>query len=170
MDAFLGDKKEEKRGVNKVMLTAVLTAALLVAGGVWLLTLTPNREEQKQQLLEGAFLEGSPEFESYTNNIIITTNTDRTSQSRLGIGTIQMAIHGYIRNKGNRAINGLEVNVGVVDMKNKVIREKKTMVVPIQSPTLSPNETIEVFVPLDGFSEADDRANVRWKVTAIRFQ
>jgi len=170
MDAFLGDKKEEKRGVNKVMLTAVLTAALLVAGGVWLLTLTPNREEQKQQLLEGAFLEGSPEFESYTNNIIITTNTDRTSQSRLGIGTIQMAIHGYIRNKGNRAINGLEVNVGVVDMKNKVIREKKTMVVPIQSPTLSPNETIEIFVPLDGFKEDDDRANVRWKVTAIRFQ
>ena len=27
-----------------------------------------------------------------------------------------------------------------------------------------------VFVPLDGFSKDDDRANVRWKVSAIRFQ
>ena len=170
MDAFLGDKKEEKNGVNKVMLAALAVAALIIAGGVWLLTFAPNRDEQKQQQLVGAFLEGSPEFENYTNNIVVTTNFDKTTESPLGLGTVQMSIHGDIRNKGSRAINGLEVKVSVVDIKNKVVKEKKTMVVPNQSPLLSPNETIQVFVPLDGFAKDDDRANVRWKVTAIRFQ
>lgn len=164
------DNKTEKRGVNKIMLAAILAAVVVVIGAVSLMTLMPTREEQQQELMAGAVYAGSPDFDNYTNNIIVTTNTDRTSQSKIAIGTIQMAIHGYIRNKGNRVINGLEINVGVVDMQNKVIKEKKTMVVPLQHPTLNPNETIPVFVPLDGFSEDDDRANVRWKVTAIRFQ
>ena len=170
MDTFLGEKKEEKSGVNKVMLAALAVAALLVAVGVWLLTLQPNREEQKQQQLTGAFLEGSPEFEGYTKQLIITTDFDRTTESPLGLGTIQMSIHGTIRNKGTKTINGLEVSVSVVDKQNKIIKEKKTMVVPNQSPTLQPNETISVFVPMDGFSKEDDRANVLWKVSAIRFQ
>jgi hypothetical protein len=170
MDTFLGEKKEEKSGVNKIMLAALAVAALLVAGGVWLLTLQPNREEQKQQQLVGAFLEGAPEFDEYTKQLVITTDFDRTTESPLGLGTIQMSIHGTIRNKGAKTINGLEVTVGVVDKQNKIIKEKKTMVVPNQSPTLQPNETIRVFVPMDGFSKEDDRANVRWKVSAIRFQ
>ena len=170
MDAFLGDKKEEKRGVNKVMLAAVAVAALIVAVAVGLLTLLPDGSQQKQQEMEGAFLEGSPEFESYTNQLIVTTDFNRTSESPLALGTIQMSIHGDIRNKGTRVINGLEVKVSVVDLKNQVVKEKKMMVVPNQAPTLSPNETIKVFVSLGGFTKEDDRANVRWKVTAIRFQ
>ncbi len=170
MDTFLNDNKEEKRGVNKVMLAAVAVAALIIAGAVGLLTLLPDSSQQKQQEMEGAFLEGNPEFESYTNQLIVTTNFDRTSESPLGIGTIQMSIHGDIRNKGTRVINGLEVRVSVVDLKNQVVKEKKMMVVPNQAPTLSPNETIKVFVSLGGFTKEDDRANVRWKVTAIRFQ
>lgn len=170
MDTFLGEKKEEKKGVNKIMLAALAIAALLVAGGVLLLALQPDREEQKQQQLAGAFLEGSPEFEEYTKQIIIATDFDRTTESPLGIGTIQMAIHGTIRNKGTKIVNGLEVSVGVVDKQNKIIKEKRTMVVPNQSPVLQSNETIRVFVPMDGFKKEDDRANIRWKVTAIRFQ
>ena len=170
MNSFLTEKKEEKSGLNVGMLAALAIAAVLVAGGVWLLTLQPNREEQKQQQLAGAFLEGAPEFEEYTKQLVITTDFDKTTESPLGLGTIQMSIHGTIRNKGAKTINGLEVSVSVVDKQNKIIKEKKTMVVPNQSPTLQPNETIAVFVPMDGFSKEDDRANVRWKVSAIRFQ
>ena len=170
MNSFLNEKKEEKSGLNVVMLVALAIAAVLVAGGVWLLTLQPNREEQKQQQLAGAFLEGAPEFDDYTKQLVITTDFDKTTESPLGLGTIQMSIHGTIRNKGAKTINGLEVSVSVVDKQNKIIKEKKTMVVPNQSAILQPNETIAVFVPMDGFSKEDDRANVRWKVSAIRFQ
>lgn len=170
METFLQEKKEPKSRFSGVLIGAVLVAAAIVAGGLWLLTFQPNREQQQQQELAGAFLEGSPEFEEYTKQLIITTNFDRTSESPLALGGIQMAIHGTIRNKGAKIINGLEVTVSVVDIQNKAIREKKTMVVPNQSPLLQPNEIIPVFVSMGGFKKEDDRANIRWKVSAIRFQ
>ncbi|MBK7802513.1 MAG: hypothetical protein IPJ55_07545 [Chloracidobacterium sp.] len=35
-------------------------------------------------------------------------------------------------------------------------------------PILGPNQTIPITLTLDGFDRKDDRANIRWKVTAIR--
>lgn len=171
MDTLFENGKKEKRGVNKVLLAALAIAALLVAGGIWLLSFQPTMEEQKQQELEGAYLENSPEFEQYTKNIIIATDMDRTTESLIGLGTIAMMLHADIRNKGNKIINGLEVKVGVVDRWNKVLKEKKVMVVPKnQIEKLNPNETIHIAVPIDGFKPDADRANIRWKVTAIRFE
>ena len=170
MDNFLQETKEEKSRVSGILIGALLVATAIVAGGLWLLSFQPSREEQQQQQLIGAFLEGSPEFENYTKQLVITTDFDRTTESPLGLGTIQMSIHGTIRNKGDKTINGLEVAVSVVDIKNQLVKEKKTMVVPNQSPVLQPGETIQVFVPMDGFKKDDDRANVRWRVSAIRFQ
>jgi hypothetical protein len=172
MDLLL-DNDKEKRGVNKVLVGAMLVAAALIAGAIWLWTFQPSFEEQKQQQQQivGAFLEGSPEFEGYTKNLVITTDLDRTTQSPLGLGTIQMNIQGDIRNKGDKTINGLEVNVSVVDTKNQTIKEKKVKVIPAnQIEKLSPGEITHVIVPMDGFNKKDDRANVRWKVTAIRFE
>jgi hypothetical protein len=169
MDTLLQNQKEEKRGINKVFLAAAVVAILLIAGVGWLFTLQPTAEEKKQKAMEGSHLEGSLEFEKYTNNIVINTDMNSTMESPTGLGTIAMAIHGDIRNRGEKAINGLEVKVGVIDKFNKVIKEKKLMVVPNQIERLNPQETIHVVVPMDGFKKDDDRANVRWKVTAIRF-
>lgn len=170
MDTLLQKEEKEKRGVNKVLLAALGVAVLLVAGAIYLLSLTPSHEEQKQRILEGFYLESSPEFQKYTNNIIITTDTDRTVQSRTGLGTISMNIQADIRNKGDKTLNGLEVNVAVVNITNQVIREKRVVVVPDQHERLSPNETIHIAVPMDGFKRDDDRANVRWKATAMKFE
>lgn len=164
------DQKKEKKTVNVVFIIATLVAILLIAGGIYLWSFQPTIEEQKQQELVGAHLEGSPEFENYTKEIIITTDLNRTIESPTGLGTISMMIHGDIRNKGDKAVNGLQVRVSVVDLSNNVIKEKKVMVVPNQVEKLNPNETIHVAVPIDGFSKEADRANVRWKVTAIRFE
>jgi hypothetical protein len=123
----------------------------------------------KQEELKGAFLEGTPEFENYTKEIIITTNMDRTNQAQTGLGTILMNIAGKIRNKGDKILDGLEVNVKVIDINNKTIKEKNVLIIPKKQPTLSPNETIDVVVNISGFDPESDRANIRWKVTAIRF-
>ena len=79
-----------------------------------------------------------------------------------------MYIKGSIRNKGNRVINGLEVNVAVVDSFNQTLREKRVLVVPTQRPQLGPGEVIPISLEISGFDKKDDRANIRWKVTAIR--
>jgi len=169
MDTLLQNQKEEKKGINKVFLAAIAVAILLIAGIVGLISLLPTAEEVKQKEIEGAFLEGSPEFEKYTNNIVINTDMNRTMESPTGLGTIAMAIHGDIRNRGEKSINGLEVKVRVIDKFNQTLKEKKLMVVPNQTERLNPQDTIHVVVPMDGFRKEDDRANIRWKVSAIRF-
>ena len=56
----------------------------------------------------------------------------------------------------------------MVDHFNQTLKEKRVLVVPTQVGQLGPGETISITLSLDGFNEKDDRANIRWKVTAIR--
>lgn len=123
--------------------------------------------EQTAKLLEGSYREGSPEFAALNKDIIIATD-DNTVESPMGLGTVSMFIKGKVRNKGTRNISTLEVNVAVVTQKNEVLREKRILVVPIQQPILAPDQTIPITLTLDGFDRKDDRANIRWKVTAIK--
>ena len=79
-----------------------------------------------------------------------------------------MYIKGKIRNKGEQTFNTLEVTVAVVDSFNKVLKEKRVLVVPVQQQLLAPGDSIPITLTLDGFDKQDDRANIRWKVTALR--
>lgn len=165
MESFL-EKREVKRGNYKAYVIGALVAIVGFALLFWLLN-GPSMEEQKQNILAGSLHEGDPEFEQITKDIIISTDP-RTVESPNAFGSISMFITGKIRNKGDRIINGLEVNVAVVDQFNEPLREKRVLVVPTQRPELGPGETIEINLEISGFSKKDDRANIRWKVTAIR--
>lgn len=167
---LLTQEKMEKKGINKSFILAFVVAAALIGAAILLLSRQPSFDEQKSQILEGSFLEGSPQFVEITKDILIETDMDKTVQSPTAFGTIMMAINGKIRNKGTKTINGLEVNVAVVTQKNEVIREKRVLVVPVQQPILAPGQMIPITLTLDGFKKEDDRANIRWKVTAIRAQ
>ena len=92
----------------------------------------------------------------------------REDDSRAGMGTISMYINGRIHNKGSKTIDILEVNTAVVTQFNSVLKEKRMLVVPRQQATLEPGATVPITLTIDGFSKDDDRANIRWKVTAIR--
>jgi hypothetical protein len=163
------NKDDEKKGINKVFLVALLVGVLVIGAGLWVISLRPSMEEQVTQILEGSFREGSPEFQEITKDIIISTG-EKTVESPTAFGTISMYINGSIYNKGTRTINGLEVNIAVVTQFNDVLKEKRILVVPVQQAVLAPRETIPITLTLDGFSNDDDRANIRWKVTAIRVE
>ena len=156
-----------KRGFNPVLILGVLIGVALIGVAIYFLSLKPPMEQQTAQILEGSLREGSPEFAAISRDIIIVTD-DRTVESPTGMGTISMYINGNIKNKGTKNITALEVNVGVVDVNNNVLRERRILVVPVQQPALPPGETIPITLTLDGFSHKDDRANIRWKVTAIK--
>jgi hypothetical protein len=79
-----------------------------------------------------------------------------------------MFFRGNIHNKGNHTIDILEVNVAVITQFNEVLKQKRMLVVPVQQPSLGPGGDIPITLTIDGFSKNDDRANIRWKVTAIR--
>jgi len=166
MDTLLG-QNEEKKGINKGFVVGILVGIAAIGLAVWLLSFQPSMEDQRATILAGSSREGSPEFDQVTKDIIISTS-DRTVESPDGFGNISMFIVGNIRNKGIKIINALEVNAAVVDQFNNVVKEKRVLVVPGQKETLGPNETIPITLSLDGFDRKDDRANIRWKVTAIR--
>lgn len=163
----LFNKEKEKKGVNPVFIVGILVGLVLIGGAIWLLSRTPSMEEQTAKILQGSFREGSPEFAELNKDIIISTDQG-TVQSPTGMGTISMYINGKIRNKGSKTISVLEVKVAVVTQFNDVLRERRILVVPVQQPVLGPDQTIPITLTLDGFSKEDDRANIRWKVTAIK--
>ena len=157
---------EEKRGVNKVFIVAALIGVAVIGAAIFVLSLRPSAQEQITQILEGSLREGSPEFAELTKDIVISTDRN-TIESPMAAGTISMFIRGKIRNKGTRTLNALEINCAVVTQFNQVLREKRILVVPTQVPRLGPEDIIPVTLTLDGFAKDDDRANIRWKVTAI---
>ena len=166
MDGFL-EPQEERKGNGKALAFGALIGIVILGAAIWVLTRQPSMEDQMANILEGSYHEGSPEFTQITKDIIIST-AESTRESPNAFGTISMWIDGTIRNKGDKNINGLEINVGVVDSFNKVLKEKRVLVVPTKQPQLGPGETIDVHIEIAGFDRKDDRANIRWKVTAIR--
>ena len=168
METFLKPEQEKKRNY-KIFVVGALIGVVLIGIVLWVASMRPSMEEQMAAVLEGSYREGSPEFKEITRDIVISTS-DNTVESPNAFGSISMFISGRIRNKGNWVINGLEVNVAVVDRFNEVLKEKRVLVVPTQRPTLGPQEVIPITLSLDGFKKEDDRANIRWKVTAIRTQ
>lgn len=158
---------EKKKRINPVFIGGIVVALALLGGAIWLLSFKPSMDVQTAKILEGAYRDGSPEYAELNKDIVISTD-DKTVQSPTGMGTISMYINGKIRNRGTRTISVLEVNVAVVTQFNQVLRERKILVVPVQQPRLGPGEIIPITLTLDGFTKDDDRANIHWKVTAIR--
>lgn len=164
---ILNSHNVKERRINKIHLIGAAIAVILIAVGIFYLLQTPPQEVQKAMILEGSLHEGDPRFADITKDIIISTDRD-TVESPNAFGTISMFIKGNIKNYSKHVINGLEVNVAVVDRFNQPLKEKRVLVVPTQRPTLGPDESIPITLSVDGFSQDDDRANIRWKVTAIR--
>ncbi|MDM7921253.1 MAG: hypothetical protein QUS14_03050 [Pyrinomonadaceae bacterium] len=150
-------------------LIGAVIGVIVLAIAVYILSQQPSMTEQEAAILEGSVQIGTPEFENLTKDIIISTSPD-TVQSPNAFGSISMFIKGRVRNKGDKVINGLEINVAVVDQFNQVVKEKRVLAVPKQYPTLDPGAMVDVTTTIDGFKREDDRANIRWRVTAIRTQ
>lgn len=167
METIFDEPEKKRRGINAAFLVGGLIGVIAIGALIFIAMQRPSMEDQMAAVLADAHREGSPQFEEITKDIIISTG-DNTVESPNAFGQISMFIAGRIRNKGNRVINGLEVNVAVVDINNKVLKEKRVLVVPTQIAQLGPGEVIPITLSLDGFDRKDDRANIRWKVTAIR--
>lgn len=159
---------QPKKGISKIFIAALLAAGLIVAGGVWLWSLKPSNVEIQQEALQNAYREGSPEFEELTKKILIKPNMDRTTESPTALGTIMMTIPATIHNRSDKTLTTVEINVGVVNQKGEIIKDKTYLVVPQQKEILLPNEAVSTTAVVEGFEPTDDRANVRWKVTALK--
>ena len=167
METFLQEPNNKKRN-GAVLAGAVIAGIVIVGAFLGLVSMKKSTQEVLVDAMQGAYKEGSPEFEKYTKKIVAETDTDKTSESPTGMGTITMAIHGRLHNLTGKTLVGLEIKVGVVDLKGNPVKEKTTIVIPKDIEKLEPDGVLPVQVNIDGFARDDDRANVRWKVTAIK--
>lgn len=158
----------ESRNLNvRGYLIGAAVGVLILSALVFVATRRPSMQDQAAAILEGSYHPGSPEFEAISKDLIFATSRD-TVESPNAFGSISMWIVGTIKNRGTRTINGLEVNVAVIDQFNEVVKEKRVLVVPTQQAHLGPGETIPITLSIEGFKKGDDRANIRWTVTAVR--
>jgi len=169
MDSFL-QEPEKKRGINKILLGAVIIAVLVVAAVVGIISLQPSKQQVHDQVIDSAYREGSPEFALYTKKIAIQYDADHSIESLTGMGTRMMLIGGIVRNMTGKTLIGLEVKATVIDSFGKPVREKTALIIPKDVDSLGPDESLPIRVVIEGFNKDDDRANVRWKVTAIKVE
>jgi hypothetical protein len=169
MESFL-QKPQKEKGSNKILIIALVAGLIVVGAVIGLLALRPSMNDVQQSYIEGAFREGSPEFAAYTKRISISTDEDRTMYSPTAMGTVMMVIGGNVRNSSDKTITGLEIETSVVDQFAKVLKSKTLIVVPTQVAMLEPNQTIPVQVRIEGFDPKEIRADIHWKVTAIKVQ
>jgi hypothetical protein len=165
MEQFL-ENRDERRGINKVFIIALIGAAVLIGIVIVIMSFRPSLDDRMAKVVADAFHEGSPQFAELSKDIVISN--DNTIESPMATGKISMFLHGKVHNRGTQTITVLEVNAAVVSKFNDVLRERRILVVPLQQPSLGPDETIPITLALDGFDKDDDRANIRWKVTAIK--
>lgn len=169
MDTFL-QQPEKKRG-NMMFLAAIGIGVIAVVAFLGLVSLKSSTQQIQTQALEGAFREGTPEFEKYTKKIIAETDEKNTTESPTGMGTIIMSIRGRMHNRTGKTLTGLEIKVSVIDSFGNPVKEKTTVVIPKEEVTkLETGQILPVQVTIEGFNKNDDRANLRWKVTAIKVQ
>jgi hypothetical protein len=166
MDTLTNLDTKPPRSSKGLAIGAVI-GIIAIALAAYYISQQPSMDDQIAAIMEGSYREGSPEFEELARNIRITTSQD-TVESPDTYGTISMYIRGRITNNGDRPITVLEVKASVVDLEESVIREGTLLVVPRQANRLDPGETVIGSLTIQGFAKSDDRANIRWAVTAIK--
>jgi hypothetical protein len=163
-------QSEKKSGLNKMMVGAFIIGTIAVLAALGFLLTRPTTKQLENQVLENAFRAGSPEFELYTKRISITTDNDRTVWSPTAMGKIVMSLRGTIRNITGKTLTGLEIKASVVDSVQKPVKEKTLLVIPRQAEKLETGKTLDIQVSIEGFEKSDDRAQIRWQVTAIKVE
>jgi len=151
---------EEKPRRTIIIIVAVIAAVLI--GGFFYLLLRKSVASSPPQTLQGAIRPGSPDWDKYIK--LIALDDPEADEAKRALGDTVMTLQTTVRNFTGRTITGLEVRGAVVDHDNKPVKQRMLVVIPGRQPELDPNKTMRVSILIDGFSDSDDRANIKMEV------
>ncbi len=155
----------EEKSRRALIIFVAAFAAAFIAGFFYLLlrsTTTPSAPPT----LAGAIRAGSPDFEKYKKLIVLDEQV--ADEAKRALGDTVMTLQTTVRNFTGRTITGLEIRAAVVDHDGKSVKERTMVVIPRQDhPDLDPNKTMKVSVKIEGFTDNDDRANIKMEVTGF---
>jgi len=153
---------------RKIIIIVAVIAAVAIAGLFYLLMRTVGTATQEPQL-QGAIRAGAPEFAQYEPRIVL--DAPEAQQMQQALGGIVMDLQSIAHNFTGRTLTGLEVKAIVVDHQNKPVKERTLVVLPnAQQSELEQNRAMLARVRIEGFTDQDDRANIKMVVTGFRFK
>jgi hypothetical protein len=154
---------EEKSRRTLIIFVAAFAAAFIA--GFFYLLLRNTAAPGAPPTLQGAIRSGSPEWEKYSK--LIARDEPEADEAKRALGDTVMTLHTTVRNFTGRTVTGLEVRATVVDHDGKPVKERTMVVIPGRQSELEPNKTMKVSVILEGFTDNDDRANIKMEVTGF---
>lgn len=158
-------------GSSKLIWTIMIVAALIIGGLATWFALTSAPSVANEPRLENAVRAGDKDFDYYKQRIAIEPNVDFSQDMQSISGGLSMKLVAVVRNFTGKTITGLEVVGSVVDKNGNVVKEKNAIVIPtnvIQS--LDNNKSTPITIFIDGFDKKDDRANIKFRLNAVRVE
>ena len=157
---------EEKSHRTLIIVVAVVAAVFI--GGFFYLLLRGTIGDSKPNRLESAIRAGSPEFDKYKP--LIALDEPVADEAKRPLGDMVMTLQTTARNFTGKTITGLEIRAAVVDHQEQTVKEKTVVIIPGRRDELEPNKTMQVSIVLEGFTDNDDRANIRMEVVGIKLR
>lgn len=168
----LTQNNERAGGSSKLIWTIMIVAALVIGGLVaWFAFNSSAPSVAIEPRLENAVRAGDADFDYYKQRIALEPNTDFSQDMQSISGGLSMKLVCVVRNFTGKTITGLEVIGSVVDKKGNVVKEKNAIVIPtnvVQS--LDNNKSTPITIFIDGFKKEDDRANIKFRLNAVRVE
>ena len=171
------EKKDEQTSANRALFIIVGVVSIVVIGAlaIWFIKIGGGKKQDyagminQSQKLEGpgVIREGTPEFDQYKEKIVL--DQPEAVEAERVIGDIVMRLETTVRNFSGKTLTGLELYGVVVDMKGKPVKERTVVVIPGQRESLENNRTMKAGISFEGFKVSDDRANIKMRITAFRF-
>lgn len=155
---------EEKSRRTLIIFVAAFAAAFIAA--FFYLLMRNVASPSPPPTLAGAIRSGSPEWEKYSK--LIARDDPEADEAKRALGDTVMTLQTTVRNFTGRTITGLEIYAAVVDHDGKPVKDRTVVVLPRPDrPELEPNKTMKVAVKLEGFTDSDDRANIKMELTGF---
>lgn len=154
---------EEKSSRTLVIAVAVIAAVAI--GGFFYILLRKSVATGPPPTLQGAVRLGTPDWDKYTK--LIALDDPEADEAKRALGDTVMTLHTTARNFTGRTITGLEIRASVVDSDGKPVKQRTVVVIPGRQPDLEPLKTMRVSIMIDGFSDSDNRANIKMEVTGF---
>src|SRR5216683_1672843 len=150
---------------RRTLIIVVAVVAAIFIGGFFYLLLRATSTSNQTPRLANAVRPGSPDFEKYKK--LIALDEPEADESPRALGDIVMTLSTTVRNFTGRTITGLEIKGTVVDHDGNPVKENTTVVIPTRQSELDPNKTMKVSIMLEGFTDSDDRANIKMEMTGF---
>jgi len=150
---------------SRTLVIVVAAIAVVAIGGLFYILLRKSAAPNPPPTLQGAIRPGSPDWDKFSK--LIALDDPEADEAKRALGDTVMTLFTTARNFTGRTITGLEIKGSVVDSDGKPVKERTLVVIPGRQPELDPLKTMKVSILIDGFSDEDNRANIKMQVTGF---